>query len=260
MSRIEKVLKNKKVFIGFLTAGDGGIDTSLACILAMEKAGASLVEIGIPFRDPIAEGNVIQKANQRALANKTTLQDVFALVAKVRKESQIPLVFLSYLNPVFHYGYDAFFKQCQAYQVDGIIIPDLPYEEKTEVESVSRCYGVDLISLIAPTSKARIQMIAKEAHGFLYLVSSLGVTGVRSDITSDIEAMVASIKEVSDIPVAIGFGIHSPEQVAQYTQFADGVIVGSAIVELMERYPDTAAEAVYHYVWQLVNAIHIEAS
>ncbi|MFV0395050.1 MAG: tryptophan synthase subunit alpha [Coprobacillaceae bacterium] len=255
MSNIHQAFNNKKAFIGFITGGDGGIDASVSYILEMERAGASLVEIGIPFSDPIAEGPVIQRANLRALSIGITIHDMFTIVKKVREVTNIPLVFLTYLNPVFHYGYDSFFKKCKEHQVDGIIIPDLPYEEKAEVEEVSKVYDVDLISLIAPTSKERMQMIAKEAKGFIYLVSSLGVTGMRSQITTNIEEMITSIKEVTDIPIAVGFGINTPKQVEKYTKIADGVIVGSAIVNIVEEHARVADKEIYKYVKNMVKVI-----
>jgi tryptophan synthase alpha chain len=255
MSNIEKAFTNKKAFIGFITGGDGGIEASVEYILQMEKAGASLIEIGIPFSDPIAEGPVIQRANIRALEKGITIHDMFTIVKKVRETSDIPLVFLTYLNPVFHYGYETFFKMCQDCLVDGIIIPDLPYEEKEEVESVCNKYQVNLISLIAPTSKERMQKIANNAKGFIYLVSSLGVTGMRNTITTNIEEMVTAIKSVTNTPVAVGFGINTPAQVANYTGIADGVIVGSAIVNIIEEHPNTASIEIYNYVKSMVEAI-----
>lgn len=255
MSNIQQAFQNKKAFIGFITGGDGGIDASVDYILEMERAGASLVEIGIPFSDPVAEGPVIQKANIRSLALGTTIHDIFAIVKKVRAVSNVPLVFLTYANPVFHYGYESFFAMCQTCGVDGIIIPDLPYEEKDEVEDICVKYNVDLISLIAPTSKERMQMIAKKAKGFIYLVSSLGVTGMRSEITTDIGEMIASIKEVTDTPIAVGFGINTAAQVATYSKIADGVIVGSAIVDIIAKHPETAKDQIYTYVKELCTAL-----
>ena len=257
MSRIETALKNKKSFIGFLTAGDPCLEKTEEFIVEMEKAGAALIEIGIPFSDPIAEGPVIQDANVRALSKEggCTLDMIFAMVQRVRKVVSVPIVFLTYLNPVFRYGYENFCKKCSESGVDGFIIPDMPYEESKELVEIADSYGVDKISLIAPTSEERIQMIAKKARGYIYLVSSMGVTGERSQITTNIAEMVAQIKTVSETPVAVGFGIHSPEQVAEYSQMADGVIVGSAIVKIIEKYGEDAGKHIYEYVQSMVAAL-----
>lgn len=248
MSNIKNAFTNKKAFIGFLTAGDPSIEKTVEYILEMERGGATLVEIGIPFSDPIAEGPVIQEANIRALKAGMKTEDVFIIVEKVRQVSKIPLVFLTYLNPVFHYGYEAFFKKCKETGVDGIIIPDLPYEEKQEVDVVCSKYDVDLISLITPTSAKRALMIAKEAKGFIYLVSSMGVTGMRTAITTDLQSIIDDIKTVSDVPVAIGFGINTAKQVEHFSEMADGVIVGSAIVNIIKEHGTNANEAIYEYV------------
>ncbi|MCL2633021.1 MAG: tryptophan synthase subunit alpha [Oscillospiraceae bacterium] len=248
MSRINNAFKNQKTFIGFITGGDPGVDKSVEFILEMERAGADIIEIGIPFSDPIAEGEVIQAANIRALNSGTTVHKIFGLVRKVREKSEIPLVLLTYLNPVYHMGYQNFFEQCRSSGVDGIIIPDLPFEESREVGEVAEKYGVDLISLIAPTSKERIEMISRESRGFLYVVSSMGVTGVRSEIETDIETIVREIRKTSDIPVAIGFGISTQEQAAKFASVADGVIVGSAIVRIIAEHGEDAGQYIYEYV------------
>lgn len=257
MSRIAEAFQNKKAFIGFLTAGDPSLEKTEEFIVEMEKAGASLIEIGIPFSDPIAEGPVIQDANVRALSvpGGCTTDMVFDMAARARKKVNVPLVFLTYLNPVFKYGYDAFCKKCNEVGVDGIIIPDIPFEEKSELLPIARQYDVDLISLVAPTSKNRIQMIAKEASGYIYLVSSMGVTGVRSEITTNIEQIVENIRSVTDIPVAVGFGINTPEQAAKYSEMSDGVIVGSAIVKIIGKYGNDAGKHVYEYVKSMVDGM-----
>lgn len=255
MSKIAKAFENGKAFIPFLTVGDPNADKTVEFVLEMERAGADLVELGIPFSDPTAEGVVIQDANIRALNGGMRLSGVFEVVQKIREKSQIPLVFLTYLNPVFNYGYEAFFAKCQELGVDGMICPDLPFEEKGEVADVAKKYDVDLIALIAPTSEARIQMIAKEASGYIYIVSSMGVTGVRSQITTDIGKIVASIRQVTDVPCAIGFGISTPEQAKEMVDIADGAIVGSAIVKIIAKYGDTAAPHVYEYVKAMKEAL-----
>ena len=248
MNRIAKAFAGGKAFIPFVTAGDPSADKTVEYILEMEKAGADLIELGIPFSDPTAEGPVIQAANLRALRGGMTTDGAFGIVEKVRQSSQIPLVFLTYLNPVFHYGYEAFFARCEAAGVDGIIIPDLPFEEKEEVDVVASRYGIDLISMIAPTSKERIRKIAKGAKGFLYVVSSMGVTGERTNITTDIGGMLKEIRSVSSVPAAVGFGIHTPDQAAEISKTADGVIVGSAVVKLIEKYGSHAGGHLYTYV------------
>jgi len=255
MSNIQNSFKNGKAFIGFVTGGDPNIEKTKEFILEMIKAGADLIEIGIPFSDPIAEGPVIQEADNRALASGTTVEKIFTLVAELRKETDIPLVFLTYINPVFHYTYDAFFKRCKETGLDGIIIPDLPFEEQAPVRETAIKYGIDLISLIAPTSEERIKEIAKNAAGFIYLVSSMGVTGIRSEITTDLSSITTAIKSVTSIPVAIGFGIHTPSQAREMARIADGVIVGSAIVKIIAQYGENAAQYVYRYVKEMKDAI-----
>ena len=255
MSKIAKAFENGKAFIPFLTVGDPNGDKTVEFVLEMERAGADLVELGIPFSDPTAEGVVIQDANVRALKGGMRLKGVFEVVEKIREKSQIPLVFLTYLNPVFNYGYEAFFAKCQELGVDGMICPDLPYEERGEVEEVAEKYGVDLIALIAPTSEERIQMIAKAAKGYIYIVSSMGVTGVRSKITTDIGKIVDAVRKVTDVPCAIGFGISTPQQAAKMAEQSDGAIVGSAIVKLCARYGKDCVPYVKEYVKSMKDAV-----
>lgn len=254
MSKIAKAFENGTAFIGFLTAGDPTIDKTVEYVLAMEEAGCDLIEIGIPFSDPMAEGVVIQDANVRALKHDTTTDDVFDIVRRVRQKSDVPLVFLTYINPVFFYGYEKFFKRCAELGVDGIISPDLPYEEKGEIADIARDNGVDVISLIAPTSSERIKMIAADATGFIYVVSSLGVTGMRSEIKTDLGAILSDIREVTDLPLAVGFGINTPKQASEIGNIADGVIVGSAIVKLIEQHGENASEALKEYVKSMKEA------
>ena len=253
--KIADAFKDGKAFIGFLTAGDPTIEKTVEYVLAMEEAGCDLVEIGIPFSDPVAEGPVIQEANIRALSNNTNTDDVFEAIRQIREKSDVPLVFLTYINPVFYYGYDKFFKRCQELNVCGIISPDLPYDEKDEILEVTQKYGIDIISLIAPTSKERIQMIAREANGFIYVVSSLGVTGMRSEIRTDLKSILDDIKEVTDVPAAVGFGINTPEQAENIAKVADGVIVGSAIVNIIAEHGENAKEPLQNYVKSMKDAI-----
>ena len=246
---------NKKAFIAFLTAGDPNADCTVEYILEMERAGADLIEIGIPFSDPTAEGVVIQDANIRSLKNGMTTDGAFEIVRRVREKSQIPLAFMTYANPVFHYGYDRFFDRCKELGVDAIIIPDLPFEEKQEMEEPANARDVALISMIAPTSESRIQEIASEAKGFIYVVSSMGVTGVRSEIKTDLGAIADSIRKVTDVPCAIGFGISTPEQAKAMAAVSDGAIVGSAIVKIIAQYGDKAAPEIYKYVKSMKDAV-----
>lgn len=255
MSRIENALKNKKSFIGFVTAGDPSLEMTAEFVLTLEKAGASIVEIGIPFSDPVAEGEVIERANYRALSNGTTTDKIFDMVENLRKKTSIPLVFLTYANPVFTYGYERFFKKCSGCGIDGIIIPDMPYEEKKELAPYAKENGIDVITLIAPTSDDRISKLAKEARGFVYCVSSMGVTGVRSEFNNNLESMVEKIKEATDIPVAVGFGISTSEQAANICKTADGAIVGSAIVNIIEKYGENSSEYLYKYVREICEKI-----
>jgi len=259
LNRIKDILihngEKQKAFVGFITAGDPTIEKTKEFIFEMIKGGADLIEIGIPFSDPIAEGPVIQAANIRALSKGIDTDKVFELVCDVRKESGIPLVFMTYLNLVFSYGYDKFFKRCEETGVDGIILPDLPFEEKKEVTEAASKYGVEVISLIAPTSENRIKMIAEEASGFVYLVSSMGVTGMRNEIKTDLEGIIKVIRENTKIPCFVGFGINTPEQAAEISQKCDGVIVGSAIVKIIEKYGDNAGKYVFDYVKSMKDSV-----
>lgn len=256
MNRIENAFKNKKAFIGFLTAGDPTFDSSFENIMAAIKAGADLIEIGIPFSDPIAEGVVIQGADLRALQAGMTTDLAFELAQKVRRETDIPLVFMTYLNPVFKYGYDRFFARCKEIGVDGLICPDMPFEEKSEADEIAKKHGISIISMIAPTSEARIKSIAESADGFLYIVSSMGVTGVRSEIKTDLASIMESVKKYKKVPAAIGFGVSTPEQAEKMAALSDGVIVGSAIVRIVEKYGEKAAPEIYNFVKSMTDAVH----
>ncbi len=255
MNKIASAFENKKAFIGFATAGDPNLEVSEQIYLAMAKGGCDLIEIGIPFSDPIAEGVVIQGANIRSLQQGTTTDTVFRLTKKLSSQIDTPLVYMTYLNVLFKYGYDKFLQKAKEAGISGVIIPDMPFEEKGELASVAKNYGIAVISLIAPTSKERIQMIASEAEGFIYEVSSLGVTGVRDEITTDLTEITASIRAVTNVPTAIGFGISTPKQAKEYAAVADGVIVGSAIVKLVEEYKELAPQKVYEYVKSMKDAI-----
>ncbi|WP_279160809.1 tryptophan synthase subunit alpha [Thomasclavelia cocleata] len=248
MSRIENAFKNKKAFIGFLVAGDPYLEKTVEYILELEKAGASLIQIGIPFSDPIAEGVVVQEANIRALSKNMTTDKVFQIIKEVRKTSDIPICLMTYLNPVFHYGYDKFFKKCQEAGVDGIIIPDCPFEESKEVSDICYKYDVDLISIIAPTSKERILEITKRAKGFIYLVSSM-------DTIETVASTVKEIKTITDLPVVTDFEINDQEQIKYFSNFADGMIVGSAIVNIIKEYGEEANKPLYDHVKSLTEVM-----
>lgn len=255
MNKIQEVFANGKAFIPFITAGDPSLEITEQLVLQMAEAGADLIELGIPFSDPIAEGPVIQEADIRALAAGTTTDKIFDMMKRIREKSNVPIAFMTYINPIFTYGPEKFMKNCQEVGVTAVIVPDLPYEEKEEIQSFCVKYGVTLISMIAPTSNDRIQMIAREAEGFLYCVSSMGVTGVRQEISNDVGGMIKLVKEVKDIPCAIGFGISTPEQATRMAAFADGVIVGSAIVKIVAQYGTDCVPHVAEYVRSMKEAI-----
>ncbi|MCR5145441.1 MAG: tryptophan synthase subunit alpha [Lachnospiraceae bacterium] len=248
MSRIREAFEGKKAFIPFITCGDPDLDTTKEIVRQMEKNGADLIELGIPFSDPTAEGPVIQEANIRALKNKITTDDVFQMVRELRNDVKVPLVFMTYANVVFTYGIEKFASTCAEVGIDGIILPDVPYEEKAEFDDVCKKYNVDFISMIAPTSENRIDMIAKEARGFIYVVSSLGVTGERSNINTEIGTLIDRIRKVTDVPCAIGFGISTPEQAKAMAEISDGAIVGSTIVRMIAKYQKDAPEEVGNFV------------
>lgn len=255
MSRIANAFLNGKAFIPFVTCGDPDLETTKALIFAMEKSGADLIELGIPFSDPIAEGPVIQGADERALQAGTTSDRIFSLVEEVRLSTGIPLVFMTYMNPIFTYGKDRFLKRCKAVGIDGIIVPDLPFEEQDELKDSCTEHGIPLISMIAPTSRERIQKVASKAEGFLYCVSSLGVTGERSNLGDDAMMMVQQAKQATSIPCCIGFGISNEEQARAMASIADGVIVGSAIVRLIAENGKDSIKPVSQFVSSMKTAI-----
>ena len=277
MSNIRKAFENGKAFIPFITCGDPDLETTKAAVREMVRNGADLIELGIPFSDPTAEGPVIQEANVRALSGGVTTDLIFEMVKELRGSGMaddevvtggaetgepsgtepvtVPMVFMTYANVVYSYGAERFISTCASIGIDGIILPDLPFEEKEEFLPVCRKYGVDLISLVAPTSEDRIAMIAKEAEGFLYIVSSLGVTGVRSEITTDLGSIVKTVRENTDIPCAVGFGISTPEQAGKMAAVSDGAIVGSAIVKLLAKYGKDAPAEIGKYVKSMKDGV-----
>ena len=255
MSNIAKAFAEGKAFIPFVTCGDPDLETTAKVVRAMAEAGADLIELGIPFSDPTAEGPVIQAANVRALASGTTTDKIFDMVRELRKDVTVPMVFMTYANVVFSYGSEKFISSCADIGIDGLILPDVPYEEKEEFDPICKRYGLDLISLVAPTSEDRIAKVVGEASGFVYVVSSLGVTGVRSEITTDIGAMVKLIRASTKLPCAVGFGISTPEQAKKMASLSDGAIVGSAIVKLIAQYGRDAAPYVAEYVKSMKDAV-----
>ena len=255
MIKIADAFRNGKAFIPFITCGDPDLETTAALVRAAAENGADLIELGIPFSDPTAEGPVIQEANQRALAAGTTTDRVFALVKELRQDVTVPMVFMTYANVVFSYGAERFLQNCVDAGIQGLILPDIPFEEKAEFDPACKHYSLELVSLIAPTSEDRIGRIAREASGFVYCVSSLGVTGVRAEITTDVGAMAARVKRERDIPCAVGFGISTPEQARAMAAKADGVIVGSAIMKLVAKHGREAVPYVADYVKTMKDAI-----
>ena len=255
MSNIQTAFENGKAFIAFITCGDPDLETTAAAVRAAAENGADLIELGIPFSDPTAEGPVIQGANLRALNGGITTDKIFSFVRELRRDVTIPMVFMTYANVVFSYGAEKFISTCREIEIDGLILPDLPFEEKEEFLPLCCQYGVALVSLIAPTSENRIAMIAKEAEGFLYIVSSLGVTGTRSEIKTDLASIVKVVRENTDIPCAIGFGISTPEQARKMAEISDGAIVGSAIIKLLETYGKDAPGHIGAYVKSMKDAM-----
>ena len=255
MSKISEAFARGKAFIPFITCGDPNLETTAAVVRAAVANGADLIELGIPFSDPTAEGVVIQAANLRALQGGVTTDKIFDMVRDLRGDVKVPMVFMTYANVVFSYGADKFISTCADVGIDGLILPDLPFEEKDEFLSTCRKFGVDLISMIAPTSEQRIAMIAREAEGFVYVVSSLGVTGVRSEIKTDLSSIVAAIRANTKIPCAIGFGISTPAQAKAMATISDGAIVGSAIIKILAQHGTAAPKFVGEYVREMKNAI-----
>lgn len=257
MSKIKEAFEKKKIeghkaFIPFITAGDPDIEATEGFIYALEKAGSTIIEIGVPFSDPVADGPVIQAANLRAMAKGIHINKIFDMVERVRKNTQIPLVYLMYANTIYHYGIKAFFEKCKEVGIDGVIVPDVPVEEREEFDQYARANEVDFIALVAPTSKERTREICKGASGFLYCVSSLGVTGTRANIQTDLEQMFNEIKEYTAIPTALGFGISNKEQAEQLKVYADGIIIGSAIVKIIEKYGAESEEPLMDFAKEIV--------
>lgn len=256
MSRITEAFKDHKAFIPFITCGDPDLETTKACVLEMAKNGADIIELGIPFSDPTAEGPVIMEADNRALSGGVTTDQIFEFTKELSREVSVPFLYMTYANVVFSYGIEKFMKEASLAGVSGLILPDVPYEEKKDFDEICDKYGIELISMIAPTSEDRIQMIAKEAKGYIYVVSSLGVTGERSNISTDIGSMVKLVKENTSVPCAVGFGISNPEQAAAMAGLSDGAIVGSAIVKIIAKEGKNAPQKVGEFVKAMTEAVH----
>ncbi|MEN6314603.1 MAG: tryptophan synthase subunit alpha [Clostridiaceae bacterium] len=259
MSKIQRVFSGGKAFIPFITAGDPALSVTEQLVLQMAQDGADLVELGVPFSDPVAEGQVIQDADNRALSAGITTDSIFGMVGRIRRHCNVPIALMTYVNPIFTYGTDRFMGNCREAGIDAVIVPDVPFEEKGELLPHCCKYDVDLVSMIAPTSKNRIRMIAGEARGFIYCVSSMGVTGERQEFGDEIEDMVRLVKEVRDIPCAVGFGISTPEQAARMARISDGVIVGSAIVRIIEKYGTECIPHVAEFVRSMKKAVNSPA-
>lgn len=249
--------RNEKALINFIMAGDPDLDATKEFAVEMAKRGADLIELGIPFSDPVAEGPVIQKANERALRNNIKLKQIMRLCREIRKETEVPLIFLLYYNIIFNIGADKFFRELKENGVDGVIIPDLPYEEKGEAAAEAKKYGIKVISMVAPTSKSRVEAICREAEGFLYVVSSLGVTGMRSSFKTDFKEFFRLIDAYCSIPKCLGFGISGEEHVKQLKEYADGLIIGSAIVKRIEESStrEEAVKSIGDFTERLKNAL-----
>jgi tryptophan synthase alpha chain len=250
-------MKKDKALIAYITAGDPDLETTLKLVEVMEKAGADIIELGIPYSDPLADGPVIQRASQRALHSGTTIDSVFQLVVRLREKTEVPLAFLVYFNSVYKYGFEKFLENCRISGVDGLIIPDLPLEERKELKEAMKEYAVDLIPLVAPTSEDRIREIVMEAEGFIYCISSRGVTGSRDSFGEDLSDFMDKVKKYTDIPLAIGFGISGPKAVNQLKGMCDGLIVGSAIIEKIEQGigEGNIEEKVFDFVKELHEAL-----
>ena len=255
MNSIRNAFSFGKAFIPFIVGGYPDMETTEKVLYSLYESGADAIEIGIPFSDPIAEGPVIETAACRALAAGCTVDKLFELVKRVRATIKIPILFMTYYNPVFAFGISKFIGKCAGSGIDGLIVPDLPFEEREELLAPCVSSGIELISLIAPTSEERIEKIAKNSGGFLYCVSSLGVTGERSELGSGVKRMVELAKRISDIPCAIGFGISTPDQAREMASFADGVIIGSAIVRIITEHGSDSPQQAGMFAKKIKEAI-----
>lgn len=240
MSRIESTFKSlaargEKALIAYVMAGDPSLAQTTEIVFALEKAGADMIELGVPFSDPVADGPTIQRADERALKQGTTMRAVLDMVSVLRRQTKIPLILMTYCNPIYAFGLPAFFKEAKGAGVDGLIIPDLPYEESKEFLSQARRHGVDLILMVAPTTPPeRAERLMKEGSGFIYYVSLTGITGVPMAEKEAVRERIRRLKTITDVPIAVGFGISNPETAQEMARSADGIIVGSALVNIIE--------------------------
>lgn len=255
MSNFANAFANGKAFIPFITCGDPDLSTTASCMKAMQDAGADVIQLGIPFSDPVVESPSIQAATMRALKNELTTDDIFEFVENVRKDVHIPIMFMTYANTVYNYGIERFMERCADVGVQGMVLPDVPLEEKDEFDASAEVHGVDIISLIAPSSVGRVASIAESSNGFIYVVSGLGGNQSREKMIEDIKGIVATIREHTSIPCAVGIGITTPEQAVQMASLSDGAIVGSAIINLVEQYGKDAPEHVGAFVKQMKDAL-----
>ncbi len=255
MNKLTEAFNNKKAVIGFMTAGDPTFELSIKNILAIAEGGADIIEIGIPFSDPIAEGPVIQTANVRSLGNGMRTDRIFELVEEVRKTVDTPILLITYLNPVFKYGYEAFFAECARVGIDGIFIPDMPFEERPEIAGFAKQHGVTIIPLIAPAEEARIKAIAESAEGYIYVASAMSEAGLTDESKAELKETIDTTKKYTDLPVAVWFGIHTPKEAKRVAEIADGVIVESAAVELVTKHGAKAAPYIAEFIEQMKVAL-----
>lgn len=244
-------LIEKNALIGFIMAGDPDLETTKKSIIAMSDAGADMVELGIPFSDPIAESSVIQSSNLRALKSNTNLKNIFLMLEEVRKVTDIKIIFHTYINPVFNFGYDEFFKMCEKVCVSGIVSPDLPYEEKSEVKDYADKYGVSIISFLVPACEDRIKTIASDAKGFIYFVHSISSTAEMGESSKELTSVIETIRKTTNVPIALGFGINTTAQAEYFSKMADGIIIGNAIVKIIEKHGNEAPSYVFDYVKEM---------
>lgn len=255
MNKIENAFKCGKALIGFVTAGDPSLETTEDVIFRMIEGGCDMIEIEIPFSDPVAEGPVIQSANVRAINNEITTDKVFDLVKRVSEQTDVPIVLMAYLNVLFKYGYDKFLEKAEKCGISGVIVPDLPYEEKAELETVADKFGITVLPFVAPATEGRIKTISAEAKGCINAMSTMGYRSKDDMVVSSSAEIVKCVKAVTEVPVVIAVGVETPEDAREYTAYADGIVLNSSIIELIEKYGEQAPEAVYDYVKSVKNAI-----
>lgn len=251
MSRIKEAFKDGKALIGFLTAGVPSAEDTLRYMEDLETAGADLIEIGVPFSDPVADGAVIMEADVQALKNKVHLPQVMEIVKAFRKQSETPLVFLSYYNPIFNYGVKNFFEEAKAIGLDGVAIPDLPYEEQMEIRPFADTYGIDIIQIIGSASEERICQNVKNATGFVYIVSSVESANRKTDMKRNLADIISVIRKTTDTPIVVGLDGHHPEELQKMKEMADGITTGSIVVDMINKNGKKAGKLVQEYMKKL---------